>query len=312
MTEADALASIVTWSEDCPGWQRDALRRLAAGGSITDGDEDELVAICKGKAAAEPVARAHFRDPARARGPVNLRRIHSVTSVNALAPNQRLSFQTAGLTIIYGNNGSGKSGYSRLLKKACRARSPTREDIIPNIYDAEPGVPTATIDYTIGAADHSYVWRRGDPGSPALTAVSVFDSRCASIHVQETNDLAYTPFPLRLLATLVQLCQSVKSKLGNEITVIKGRAPRVISAPSCDPASAVGKLIAGLSAQTNPAVVGIATIKVFMLGNRNVPTKGTCLHVETRDFSPAYLACAPAHRERGLGPPLTAQIRHSG
>lgn len=55
MTEAQALASIVVWSEDSPGWQRDALRRLATGNPLAGAEIDELVAICKGHVAANPV-----------------------------------------------------------------------------------------------------------------------------------------------------------------------------------------------------------------------------------------------------------------
>ncbi|WP_454281093.1 AAA family ATPase [Sphingomonas sp. Marseille-Q8236] len=261
MTEAQALASIVTWSADVPDWQRDALRRLAAGNPLAAPEIDELVAICKGQVAANPVSADSFRDPARVQGPVNLRRVHNVNHVNALASDQRLAFQPNGLTIIYGDNGSGKSGYSRILKKACRARTPNREDIIPDIYEAVPGVPTATIDYTIGVAEHSCVWRLGTPGDPALTAVSVFDSRCANIHVEETNDLAYTPFPLRLLASLAQLCKSVKDKLASEVTTIKARTPRAVAAPACSPTSAVGRLLAGLAAGTKSATVeALATL----------------------------------------------------
>ena len=261
MTEAQALASIVTWSVDSPGWQRDALRRLATGTPLVAAEVDELVAICKGVVAADPVTADHFRNPARVQGQVNLRRVHTVNHVNALASDQRLAFQPVGLTVIYGDNGSGKSGYSRILKKACRARTPNREDIIPDIYELAPGVPTATIDYTIGAAEHSCVWQLGTPADAALAAVSVFDSRCANIHVEETNDLAYTPFPLKLLATLAQLCKSVKDKLAGEITTIKTRTPRAISTPTCSPTSAVGRLLAGLSARTDPATVeALATL----------------------------------------------------
>ena len=261
MTEAQALGSIVAWSADSPGWQRDALRRLAAGSPLAIAEVDELITICKGEVAADPVTPDHFRDPARVQGQVNLRRVHTVNHVNALASDQRLAFQPVGLTIIYGDNGSGKSGYSRILKKACRARTPNREDIIPDIYEVAPGVPTATIDYTVGTAEHSCVWRLGTPGDAALTLVSVFDSRCASIHVEETNDLAYTPFPLRLLASLAQLCKSVKDKLAGEITTIKARTPRAISAPTCSPTSAVGRLLAGLTARTDPATVeALATL----------------------------------------------------
>ena len=49
-TEAEALASILTWSEGLPTWQRDALRRLATRcQSIEQADIDELAIICKGE-----------------------------------------------------------------------------------------------------------------------------------------------------------------------------------------------------------------------------------------------------------------------
>ena len=56
-------------------------------------------------------------------------------NVNALAENQELPFSPQGMTIIYGNNGAGKSGYVKILKAACRARG-TKEDneILQNIY----------------------------------------------------------------------------------------------------------------------------------------------------------------------------------
>ncbi len=40
------------------------------------------------------------------------------------------------MTIIYGDNGMGKSGYARILKRACRARHPG--EIEPNIYAEQP------------------------------------------------------------------------------------------------------------------------------------------------------------------------------
>lgn len=141
MSEAQALANIVTWSEDSPGWQRDALRRLATGHSLADHDVDELVAICKGQVAADPVSADNFRDPARIQGQVNLRRVHGVNHVNALAPDQRLAFQPHGLTIIYGDNGSGKSGYSRILKKLAVPGRPIAKTSSPTFTRLFPAFP---------------------------------------------------------------------------------------------------------------------------------------------------------------------------
>jgi ABC-type cobalamin/Fe3+-siderophores transport system ATPase subunit len=49
---------------------------------------------------------------------VSLSAIKDVRAVNNLAPEQTLSFAPNGVTIVYGDNGAGKSGYARILKRA--------------------------------------------------------------------------------------------------------------------------------------------------------------------------------------------------
>ncbi len=88
-----------------------------------------------------------------------------------------------------------------------------------------------------------------------LSAVSVFDSRTANVHVENTNDLAYTPLPLRILAGLAQACQDVKAKLAAEIKALQEQTPAILSKPECKPHTPVGTLIAGLSGKTKPESV---------------------------------------------------------
>ena len=58
-------------------------------------------------------------------------KLGKVEGVNALSENQTIEF-SPNVTIIYGSNGSGKSGYVRLMKKVFYSKSP--EEIIHNIY----------------------------------------------------------------------------------------------------------------------------------------------------------------------------------
>ena len=48
-SEAEALVDILTWSQGCPEWQRDALRRLCTKDMLDDVDIDELTALCKNR-----------------------------------------------------------------------------------------------------------------------------------------------------------------------------------------------------------------------------------------------------------------------
>lgn len=253
--EAAALADILKWSADLPAWQRDALRRLCGQSKLETADITALVAICKGADAGSPLDANHVRDPAASHAVVSLGALHGLSHVNALAPGERLSFGKSGLTVIYGDNGAGKSGYARVLKQLCRARSPKGDAILPNIYAAGSGTPAASIDFFIGAQKRSASWTQGSPPDAMLSAVSVFDSRTANVHVENTNDLAYTPLPLRILAGLAQACQDVKAKLAAEVKALHEQTPAVLSKPECKPETIVGKLISGLSGKTKPETI---------------------------------------------------------
>ncbi|WP_143596409.1 hypothetical protein [Tistlia consotensis] len=160
--EASALGHILRWSVDQPAWQRDALHRLALQTALDSADLSELVAICKGSNAGVPLDTSHIRDPGAGHADVTLGALYNLSHVNALAPGERLSFARNGLTVVYGDNGAGKSGYVRVLKQVCRARSPKGDTVLPNIYDSAAGIPSASVDFFIGGQKRSAQWRRGD------------------------------------------------------------------------------------------------------------------------------------------------------
>src|SRR6185369_6525919 len=111
------LQEILTWSKDRPPWQRDALRRLVVAGELSETDITALTEICKsGHGLAEPqdvvpLASEHVPDTSSGgASAIYLESIFHHRGVNALAEDQTLKF-SPGLTIVYGDNGAGKTGY---------------------------------------------------------------------------------------------------------------------------------------------------------------------------------------------------------
>ena len=261
-TEAEAMQEILDWSQDRPVWQRDALRRLISGTEpLSDQDILELIDLCKNaNLPNDPLASEHITAQRSGAPTVALKALRNVRNVNALAENQSLSFIPKGVTIIYGDNGAGKSGYVRILKSACRARwKRGREDeILANIYGTPTGPKRAEVEFLAGAQVQKSEWASDSTSVGPLSEVSVFDTRTANVQVEETNDLAYTPFPMRLLERLVLSCRRIKENLDREVAELKRQTPQTISAPKCSQDTQVGQVIASLSKDT--AVDRVSTL----------------------------------------------------
>jgi energy-coupling factor transporter ATP-binding protein EcfA2 len=253
------LEMILDWSQDRPSWQRDALRRIVAKGTLSATDHAELVALCKkGRGDATvaltpaPLEKAHLPANPGAGQSVTLRSINAVAGVNQLAPQQSLAFEPAGLTIIYGDNGAGKSGYARILKRACRARH--AGEIVPDVFDpAAPATnPSADIGYSVaGTPRPPAKWTNAANPIPVLTAVNVFDGDCAAVHLREKNEVAFRPFGLDVPDELAAACQKVKELLTAEQQALEASRSPLFQQPTWGTETAVGKIMSALSAKTN-------------------------------------------------------------
>ena len=79
----------------------------------------------------------------------------------------------------------------------------SRGNITQCIHTFNPSRPAARIGYFVGGVIQPEVaWRDGAATDARLSNISVFDSKCASIHVDGKNELAYTPAPLQLCKRL--------------------------------------------------------------------------------------------------------------
>ncbi|ABA03534.1 hypothetical protein Nwi_0267 [Nitrobacter winogradskyi Nb-255] len=251
LTEKAALADLVTWAEKRPAWQKDALRRLVTGETLDDQAIAELTELCLDpKRAHAPISQSHIGAVTSSAEPISLVSIKNPTAINALASQQELSFEQSGLTVIYGDNASGKSGYVRVLKHACRSRD-AKFAIHRDLEDKTDTPQSAEIFFARGSTTEQFSWTPdGEPHSD-LPSVSIFDSRSASIHVESTNDVAYIPRPMRLLETLADACDRIKAALDSKIATLNKQVPLAIAAPSLSRETAAGSYVFGLNAKSN-------------------------------------------------------------
>ena len=143
----------------------------------------------------------------------------SIEGVNALAADQELGFDPE-LTVLFGQNGSGKTGYARILKRISAVR--TAEDILPNAHTAyldSPPSPSATIQYRLSGMDSSVMWK-DESGLAPFTRISVFDASAVSLHVDSDLGYVYTPAELALFGHVAAGLQGIQQRIATEVKAL--------------------------------------------------------------------------------------------
>lgn len=204
---------IISWSKDRPAWQREVMRRTAVGDLLSDADYDHLVNdILKAPdVGPEPAFGLEHLPKATAEDQsVRLVSIAELKHVNALASDQPLTFELNGLTIIYGDNGSGKSGYARLLKRITRARH--QEEVLSDVFrDTTLEKPTASLSVRIGEKSKSLSWPDSTP--PELQRIRFYDSACGNAYIATESDFPYRPSALVVMDGLINACVAVRTRI---------------------------------------------------------------------------------------------------
>lgn len=244
---------LYAWAQGRPWWQQVLLSQLAAGHAVTmpglEGIADQLLA-------GQPAAPSggwlgtSLRPAPASQLPVRLTAVRDVRNVNALVDDQRLTFAPIGLTVVYGANGSGKSGYARLLKRSVRSRH--RDDILPDIFDTVGVASEAIIEYTAGdvAGD-----ARLDEDDAALAQVAFYDEKCGDCYVTMEADVSYRPAGLTLLDALINACDGVRQVIDLRLS---GNAAASAALPALTSGTASAAFLAGLHADTTDDAIDAA------------------------------------------------------
>lgn len=254
------LQEILEWSVDRPGWQRDALRRLVLTGDLSEDDISDLADVCKSahglgdRRPPNPLTKEHVPDRTAGAVPVSLVSIFHHRGANALAEDQTLKFGP-NLTVVYGDNAAGKTGYIRILKSACHARG--QEKILGNVTSGSaPFAPVVAIRYRVGCERDSREWA-GSGENHLISRVSVFDTQCAAVYLTEKTDVAFRPFGLDLFDKLVRACKAVRVKLEAEQRALSSTAIAIVQA-NVPEGTAVSRLLASITSLTKPEDVRAA------------------------------------------------------
>jgi ABC-type lipoprotein export system ATPase subunit len=220
-----ALNKIIKWAQTAiPAWQGDAVRRILISEELSKTDEDELYLLMKSHlklvdektTVPKPVLlpESGFSGAAKECEKIILKSITCVENINAIPNGNELPFGHEGVTIIYGENASGKSGFARLLKRACNARD-KRDVVLKNVFNQSFGTPKAKFKIKVGEQDDTFPeWQEGTTSTiPHLTSIAVFDSKCARVIIDEKNEFQYKPYGTHVFEDLVVVTDKLKKRL---------------------------------------------------------------------------------------------------
>ena len=215
---ADLSKELKQWFKERPVWLQDATRRLLEKGVLEDADYNELLKICGNEAGIkfdEDIPKAigipagAFAQEEHAHK-VEISSISNIVGINALNPRNPLIVQD-GLSVIYGQNGAGKSGYTRLLKQICGAKNPGQ--LHPDAFKDLPASQSCAIKYRCDGDDRELNWNINKGINEELSAVELYNSACGSVYVIDENQLAYEPALLRLFSQLTKASDYLSDQL---------------------------------------------------------------------------------------------------
>lgn len=270
------FAEILELSKGLYTWQNEAIRRMFTKGELSQVDKDYIFRLAQEDHGLAPMTmtkeslkslRLKSTDlptPPTPGKRIYLNKVKKISNVNVLKGDP-LSFSKQ-LTVIFGGNATGKSGYARVMKKAFRARA--IDPILPNVYDR--GAASKPIKAVFEIEEEGKIrdenWTDGSESPDCLGRFTVFDLKCARVYITKDSQLSFLPYGFDIIVGLGRITEDIKglfSKFSMDI------APKQESIAFLINDTSVGRTIASIDVNTkeegikSKAVWGIEDSKLL-------------------------------------------------
>jgi hypothetical protein len=207
---------LAEWANGNDEWIRYVVRQvLSSGRQLTTDEAEQAYQLFREEKSLDP--RTEPEMPAltmaasadEADEPLTITKLSNVTGVNALVTGEVIE-PHEGLTILFGENGTGKTGYSRIFKALAASRT---DDVILGDIEGGPDVtPSADLEYRLGTENKQLAWT-GERGVSPFIRMSIFDSPSVTFHVDDDLEYVYVPAALALFNHVIAGLKAVQSKI---------------------------------------------------------------------------------------------------
>lgn len=226
------MVSLTTteWLMQRPKWLQVAAKRLLESGDLNDDAISDLAVLCQKEANSEfpdidcsiPAMAFEAHDSEE----IRLCSISEVTGVNKLAPQKPLDFGKSNIAVVYGRNGSGKSGYVRLLKHVCGARDCVRGQLYKNVFSKEEIEQKAKISFLKNRTLVEHEWSCSEVCDD-LCSVGIFDNSFGRVFMGSEDVVSYEPPVLSFFSKLIDVCERVAAKIDEDAESLKSKMPSI-------------------------------------------------------------------------------------
>jgi hypothetical protein len=222
---AGVISEIVDWAgSKLKYWEQLALHKIMSGANLDDQAYKDLLQnlYIDFKLISDPGNRPAINFDAFKKkanqavsSQIQICEIKNLQNVNALVPEQCLPIGP-GLTVVFGANGTGKSGYSRVL--GCAGFMRGDAEVLPNVNDPDCSTLTPFAEIEIqddsGKRCVSY-----SPGQECieLHSLHVFDVKSVHEHLVKSNKFTFSPAGLSNLTKLAEVTDKVRDRLASFI-----------------------------------------------------------------------------------------------
>ncbi|WP_040949384.1 AAA family ATPase [Gorillibacterium massiliense] len=215
------LVEVEQWLSKRPRWlQHAAYLLIQNNNTLTEDNYRELVLLCKTEAQLidtkiKPQSvTAGSLSAKESSLHIRLDAIKSIRGISALSPRNPLKFQSP-LSIVYGQNGSGKSSYVRLLKHISGAKKIGK--LMGNVYVQEQQPQDCSLVIIKDGTSYEINWAPDQGALNELRTLQLYDTDCANVYVNDENEVAYEPWILLFFSQLTDACLKVGQALKKEM-----------------------------------------------------------------------------------------------
>lgn len=217
-----ALSKVHRWFCNSSNWQKDLFIAIWEGASKDEQVLDRAIKLAAHEHLDEPcrlTPKTTFPDELsfsdRDKPPVILKSISNISGVGALSANAILQFEN-GLSVVYGENGCGKSSYVRILKSL--ENHSCSENVLGNVFEEKPTPAKADVTFSVDGTDHTITWTKA---YKTRCPIQIYDTATAKQFVDKENEVVYEPKALSMITQMASIYEKVASHYKNKFLEIQ-------------------------------------------------------------------------------------------